>query len=430
MIQCCKNKLHDWSESNGKKIGLDLNYFIKSGFWITFRYGFVSLFGLALSIGFARLATKELLGEYQMILAFLSLISIFSLPGLNLSALKSVTRGDDGAVVKAVRLSFLGSLMALPFIAGYAAYIFFIQGNSLIGLAFLLGAFFFPFFYAFNTWYVFYEARSIFYPVTWRVTLLSLLTTLGLLGALSLQANLLMLLAIYFGVNSLFNGIFFWEVWKRVKKEKKREESLDIGYGLSVSGQKFVFSLAENLPVLALSFLFGFETLALFQIAYFFISAIAGLMSGLSAAYLPLLFRYKKLAYGRVLVQNIVIGIILFVVFRIFLEVFFIFMYGEAYRESLSIARNLSFLLIFFPLKTFLLNFLTTQSKNLAIVITFLFANAVSLAVLYTAKNIPFPVSVSFYLYALNISLVIPLLFIYFSIASRKVASMRSEMIA
>lgn len=423
MIESCKVKLYSWSESYGKKIGLDLNYFIKSGFLITFRYVFVSLFGLVLSIGFARLATKELLGEYQMIIAVLSLISIFSLPGLNLAALKSVTRGDDGAVVKAVRLSFLGSLLALPFIVGYAAYVFVIQDNSLIGAAFFLSAFFFPLFYAFNTWYVYYEARSIFYPVTWRVTLLSLLTTLGLLGALYLQANLLTLLAIYFGTNSLFNVIFFLEVWKKVKKEKKREETLDIGYGLSVSGQKFVFSLAENLPVLAISFLFGFEALALFQIAYFFMSATAGFMSGLSATYLPLLFRYKQLAYGRVLVQNIVVGIALFAIFRIFLEVFFIFMYGEAYRESLSIARNLSFLVIFFPLKTFLLNFLTTQSKNLAIVSIFLFANAISLMVLYLTKNTPFPMSVSFYLYALNVFLVIPLLFIYFSIASKNTDS-------
>lgn len=430
MIQTCKNKLYNWSESNGKKIGLDLSYFIKSGFWITFRYVIVSLFGLALSIGFARLAAKELLGEYQMVLAFLSLVSVFSLPGLNLAALKSVARGDDGAVVKAVRLSFLGSLLALPFIAGYAAYVFFIQGNSLVGSAFLLGAFFFPFFYASNTWYVFYEARSIFYPVTWRVALLSLLTTLGLLGALSLQASLFMLLAIYFGANSLLNGIFFWEVWRRVKKEEKREETLDISYGLSVSGQKFVFSLAENLPVLAISFLFGFEALALFQIAYFFMSAIAGFMSGLSATYLPLLFRYKTLHYNKIVLQNIIIGFVLFFFCRAFIEALFIFMYGEAYRESLSIARNLSYLIIIFPLKTFLLNYLTTQSKNLAIVIVFLFANAVSLAVLYIAKNTSFPASVSFYLYALNIFLVLPLLFIYFATASMKTDSIRSEMIS
>lgn len=413
-----------------RKVGLDLGYFFKSSFWVSLRYVSISLFGLAISIGFARLGTKELLGEYQMVLAFLGLVSVFSLPGLNLAALKSVTHGDDGAVVKAVKLSFFSSLFALPIIGAYAAYIFFIQGNSLIASTFILGAFFFPFFYAFNTWYVYYEARSIFYPVTWRVTLISLLTTLGLLGALSLQASLFILLIIYFGVNSLFNGIFFWEVWKKVKKEEKKEETLDISYGLSVSGQKFVFSLAENLPALAVSFLFGFSALALFQIAYFFINAIAGLLNGLSATYLPLLFRYKTLNYKKILLQNIIIGFILFFLGRAFIEVFFVLMYGEAYRESFLIAQNLSYLIVLFPLKAFILNFLTAQGRNMAIVSTFLFANAVSLIVLYIAKNTPFPVSVSSYLYVLNISLVIPLLFVYFSIASRKTDSIRSEMIS
>jgi len=411
-------------------IGLDLRYFFKSGFFVAVRYGVVSFFGLALSIGFARLGSKALLGEYQFVLAFFGLVSVFSLPGLNIAAFKAVTEGSNRAIIKAVRYSFYGSLLGLPLILAYAAYVFFFQGNTLMAGALLLGAVFFPFFYAPNTWYVFYEARSLFHSVTWRVILTSILVTAGLLIALYFHTGLFLLLILYFGINAVSSWIFFLEVWKKVEREGKGEAVLDTGYGLSVSVQKFVFSLVENLPVLAISFLFGFEALALFQIAYFFMSAMAGFMSGLSATYLPLLFRYKQLAYGRVLAQNIVLGIALFVVFRIFLEVFFIFMYGEAYRESLSIARNLSFLVILFPLKTFLLNFLTTQSKNLALVGTFLFANAVSLMVLYLTKNTPFPMSVSFYLYTLNISLIIPLLFVYFSTASKKTDSIRSEMIS
>lgn len=417
-------------ERCSRAVGLDLGYFMSSGFWVSLRYGLTSFFGLLLSIGFARLGTKELLGEYQTVLALLGLFSIFSLPGLNLAALKSVAHGDHGSVVKAVRLSFFGSLVALPFIGLYTAYIFFIQGNDLIASAVLLSAFFFPFFYAFNTWYVFYEARSIFYPVAWRSILLGLFTTSGLLGALYFRANLFTLLAVYFGTNALLNGIFFLEVWRKVRKKEWGGETLDVNFGLSVSGQKFVFSLAENIPALAISFLFGFPALALFQIAYFFINAIAGLLNGLSATYLPLLFRYKSLQHGRILLQNVVIGFILFFLCRIFFEVFFIFLYGEAYRESLLIARNISYLIIIFPLKTLLLNFLVTKGRNFSIVNIFLFANAISLIALYMTRNAPFPTSVSLYLYALNTILVILLLLIYRITVSRKTDSICSEMMS
>lgn len=396
-------------------IGLDIAYFLKSGSIVSFRYVAISLFGILLSIGFARLGSKEIFGQYQAILAVFGILSIFSLPGLNMAALKSVASGNDRAVIQAVKLSFLGALIGIPVLACYAAYSFFITRDISFVQAVLFGSVLFPFFYAMNTWYVFYEGRSQFFSVAWRTVVLNGVVTASLLTALFLQANLVALLLLFLGIFTLANSLFFFEVFKKVRSVPwdGRGDILDLRYGFLVSLQKFLFSLAENLPVLLISFVFGFEMLAVFQIAFFFITAVSGFLSGLSATYLPQLFRYAKLSNGRIIVQHLGIGVLLFVCFRVGVEWFFLPLYGESYRESFLIVKDFSFLILFLPIKTFLLNFFTVKNKNVFIMLVFLLANMLSAIVLFLTHDMSFSASVTWYLYVLNGALIIPLILSY-----------------
>lgn len=385
-------------------VGLDVQYFFGAGAVVSSRYIIISLLGLVLSVGFARLGSKELLGQYQTILAFLGVVSIFSLPGLNMAALKSVVEGNVAAVLQAVRLSFLGALFGVPVLLLYAGYNFFLTRDLTFAGAVIFASILFPFFYAFNTWYVFYEGRSQFFPVAWRTVLLNTLVTVVLLGALYWHANVITLLLFFLGINVILSGRFLFEVSRTVKKSFPQATSgkLDVRYGFSVSLQKFIFSLAENLPVILISFFFGFEEVAVFQIAFFFVNAVAGFLSGISATYMPLLFRYKELAHGKVLLQHVAFGLVLFVAFRFFVEQFFLVFYSASYQESLEIVRNLSFLVLLLPLKTFLLNFFTVKKQNLLVVLVFLSANLLAVAALYCAKGVSMGTSATAYLYTLN----------------------------
>lgn len=396
-------------------IGLDIAYFLKSGSVVSFRYGVISLLGIALSIGFARLGSKEIFGQYQAILAVFGILSIFSLPGLNMAALKSVASGNDGAVIQAVKLSFFGALIGIPVLLCYAAYSFFIARDVSFVQGVLFGSILFPFFYAMNTWYVFYEGHSQFFSVAWRTIVLNGAVTASLLIALFLQANLAVLLLLYLGIFTLANSFFFFEVFKKVRSTpwNGQRDALDLRYGFSVSLQKFLFSLAENLPAFLISFVFGFERLAVFQIAFFFINAVSGFLNGLSATYLPQLFRYTKLSHGRIMIQHLGIGILLFVCFRVSVEWFFLPLYGESYRESFLIVKDLSFLILLLPLKTFLVSFFTVKNKNVFIMWVFLLANILSTIALFVTHDVSFSVSVTGYLYVLNGALILPLLLSY-----------------
>jgi len=65
MIQKIKDKIFEISQKWGKKLGLDLPYFIKNGFWMMIRQVVDLLASLVPSIAFARLLDKNVFGEYQ-----------------------------------------------------------------------------------------------------------------------------------------------------------------------------------------------------------------------------------------------------------------------------------------------------------------------------------------------------------------------------
>ncbi len=407
-----------------KKAGLDLPYFINNGFWVSLKYGFLAITGLLISISFTRLSSKELLGQYQFVLSFLSVVSLLALSGLNTSALKSVTQNQDAAIIKAVKLSFLTSLIGVPIIIGWGAYEIFFQAQIILGWTFIVAGLIFPFFYAPNTWYVYFEGKSLFKASAIRAIIINLFSTIILILGIFLKFDLLGIIIAYLLSNTILQGIFYLEVVKKIKN--KSANFLDVRYGIYVSVQKFVYGLYNNIPPIAISFVFGFEFVAIYYITYFVIGTISGFLSALAATYMPLLFKNIKLSYGKIIIQNIFIGIIFLIGFVIFLKYLFLLIYGENYLESLKLGHILSFLLVLMPVKIFLINYFTTQKKNGLIIVSFILSNGLAFAIFFLTKNTGFVSSVSFYLYSLQIFTILPLIVSYFSTASRKDDSMRS----
>jgi len=416
MITKTRSKIYELSIKYSQRIGLNLPYFIEHSFWITIRYVAVGLFGILITIGFARLGTKELLGEYQYVLSVLALLSFFSLPGLNLVALKEVTKDNLGAVRQAVMESFKWSWLAFPLIVGYGFFTI-IQGRPLIGEALILSGILFPFFYAPNTWYVFYEGRSLFKPVTIRVIFSTIIINLAIFAGLYGRIGLFWLIAIYFGMNAALNWIFYSEIAGKIKAAIV---PLDIRYGLSCTAQKFTFSLTDALPPIVISFVFGFASVAIYQIAYIFLSLIAGFITALSATYIPLLFKYQKLNHKKFAGLNLLIGLGMFAGFLIFIKLFFLLFYGEAYRASYDLVWIFSFLIILFPLRTYLINFFTSRDKNKLIIVLSLAANLCAPVLLYLTRDSGFVFSASIYLYSLQLIFFLPLLVAYFFSSSTK----------
>lgn len=415
-------------EKISKKVGLNIDYFLKNGFWVGLRYAFLALSGLLLSVSFTHLSNKEFLGQYQFILSFLSFLSLFALPGLNLAALKAVTQSKEAAIIKAVRLSFLSGIIATPILAGWGIYEILFNSQIILGWSFVLAGVIFPFFNAPNTWYVYFEGKSLFKEVSLRMIGMNIITTLALILGLLLHVNIIIVLLIYLLSNLILHWIFYFEVVGRINNLVPDEQNeLDIKYGIYVSVQKFVYGFYNNIPPLAITFVFGFEFTAIYYITYYVIGTISALLSALSSVYMPLLFKNIKLAYGRIIVQNLILGIVFLFAFIIFLKFIFIYIYGNSYYESLKLGYAISGLLILMPIRIFLVNYFTTQKKNLLIIVSFIFSNAAAFSLFLLTKSAGFITSASLYVYSLQFLTILPLLISYFLTASRKNDSIRSE---
>ena len=111
-------------QKTGRVVGLNLDYFFRSGKWVFIRYIAVSATGLALTVVFTRFADKETFGHYQFALATIGLFSLLSLPGLSIASMREAANGNFGGVKKSVYISFLLSffITILGAIGGFWRY--------------------------------------------------------------------------------------------------------------------------------------------------------------------------------------------------------------------------------------------------------------------------------------------------------------------
>lgn len=378
------------------------------------RYGVTALSGIIISLAFARMSSKELFGQYQLILSILSLFSIFTLPGLNMAALKAASHDKPYAIIEAVRKSLLFSLIALPFLLAYAAYLF-AKDEVQLATTLVFATLLFPFFYAPNTWYTYYEGKSRFSQVAIRVIISTLAVTLAVILGLVYKLPLTGITALFLATSAFMTCLFYWEIKRKIPRTPA--SGLDLAYGKRVTWQKFAFTLTEALPPLVISFWAGHAALATFQMANIFLGGISGLIGALAAISLPQLFTEKEHRHTNTFLQNLIIGIIASIGYFFIVELFFVKLYGPTYLSSYTMARFITGIPLLISLRMFLVNYFTAHDKNGAIITVYLAANLIGLIVFagMASRNIPLETIGAIYLYVLNLLLFIPLVIRYFS---------------
>lgn len=407
----------------GTIIGLDFSYFFRSGKWVFLRYIVISATGLALTMTFTRFADKEIFGHYQFALATIGILSIFSLPGLNTASMREAMRGNFGGVKKSVYLSFFLSSLITVFGVAIGAWMIFLKGNEAPGLAILVAALVAPFFYGPNNWYVFYESKLDFKSTTVRIMFSSVIAVITAIILIIFEREALWIVLAYLGIQSIFGWIYFAEAAKKFAGSAKTSV-LNIKYGIECTIQKFTTTtLNENFPVLVIATVYGFQNLAIFQVAYFCFASLSGLFGAFASTYIPLLFKYGKIRVYRAIFQNLALGIVLAFVYLIAVWLLFLPVFGMAYQSSLSIALAFSIFIPLVPVKIFLSSYYSSRNRNgfISVINVFSGLSAGFLLWFFRDANILFTTVLSFgIMYMIQ---VVMLLGDYFFNASKKTDS-------
>jgi len=396
----------DWLQEYAK---LDVRYFVRNGLWVSLRFVIISLLGALVTVSFARFGTAELLGQYQFVISLLALISFVALPGFSIALLDAHAKENYGALVKATRISFFASLVGVPVIFLFGLYKFFVDMETVLGTAMIAAAFLFPVYYTFvNKWYTYYEHQGAFSLIAKRFILAHSVVSAMLIGAIVLSAPLIILVAIFFCGYSGFHFFYYRRTLKALPSQKKKD--FDVRYGLLISVQKIFYTSTVYIPPFAIGILYGYENLAQFHIAFFFVGTFALFFASLSMLYMPLLFKYAKVMVKQSVIQNIVIGIIGAGLLTLCVKLFFLLLFGSTYESVFGLALAFCGIATIVPLRYFLVNYYTARKKNTLVIGAYATANIFAVLVFFFLRNEDFLWSTMIYLYTLHFLILLPLI--------------------
>lgn len=375
MLLLLKNKIHTLSLLYGKKWEIDLYYFVKNGFWIVIKQSMGTFFGLLLSITFSRLASKDIYGQYQLVLSIFSMISILSIPGLNIAVARSVAMGNDGEYKKSVRKSFCWSLLGSPVLFLIGLYYFCLKSDSILGTSLIISSVFFPFFYAPNTWGGFLMGKSKFDVYAKFSLILDMISTVFTATVVILfPNNLILIVSSYFISYSLINGLYYFKSLKYISNDKKDGKTLKYGWFLTLNYN--IEAIAESINKVVIGLFLSPAFLAIYSI----VSLLPVKFRNISKPFLNILF--PKMTSQKVNLTEIIkkrkkffyflllITFLLGMAYLFLIESVCLLLFGENYAEYYHYARYFSiFIILDFPI-LFMTKYIQAKKMSDAIFFT------------------------------------------------------------
>lgn len=280
-----KDRLYNLAKKYSSKVGLDLPYFIKGGFWLSIGQFFGTLKGFILSIVFTNLLSKEVFGEYSFVMTVLGIAGIFALPGMGVAVVQAVAKGYEGTYFRALKevfkWSWLGGLLLLC--VSVHEYFF---GRFNLTLIFLILSSLFPFYSISGFYSALLNGKKRFDILTKLSSFFNIISTILIVAVVFFTESVFWISVITVLVQILINGYFsLFYVKKYVKNNEIDEHSIEFGKNISYS-QAFS-NIANNFDSLVIAYFLGFSSLAIFKIVTLLPNQIKMLANAFTPMLLP-----------------------------------------------------------------------------------------------------------------------------------------------
>lgn len=246
--------------------------FIRNTSWTTMNQLVNIIFGVLLSVIFARLTSQELFGQYNFLNSVVAIISITAIPGFNTSMMRSISRGMDGVYKKAVKLSFMWSLLGVPILFLIGSYYYFFS-NQIVGLGLFVAAILFPLIYAPNNWIALLQGKMRFDIFAKYSIIQTMIRTMAIILAIYLDRNNLILIFLSYLITSAATNVFFYFKCKQYLRNDEEEKGWKwSGYKLTFND--FVALSYDNVDKIIIGIFLGPVELAIYSIAVSIVSAL------------------------------------------------------------------------------------------------------------------------------------------------------------
>ena len=349
---------------------LDLEYFFKGGFFTAVQQSAGSLAGVLISFAFARFASKELFGKYNLILSILAITSLFSLSGFTSAIVQSTLKKYEKALTQSVVPRLKGSFLGSIFLLAIGLFYFF-NNQQEVGKALVLIAFFFPLLYSFNGWFFYLQAKKLFSKAAFYGATTSLFFCLAIIASLLLTKNVILITLTYVLTYSSLHFLFFQKTKTLIPVKAKKDPEIK-RYALLITLTNALNWIASNIDKVVLASILGYEQVAVYSIAKIIPQGmnknLKALMTVPSIKIIPHNIKKNveviKTHFGKIFL----IG--LFIAFAGWFGSPFLMriIYGSVYRESVFYTRLLMLSFVLAPLNLLWQNIVVFQKKTKQIV--------------------------------------------------------------
>ncbi|MDP2641534.1 MAG: oligosaccharide flippase family protein [Candidatus Yanofskybacteria bacterium] len=242
----------------------DITYLTQGSFWLLLGKGGLFAISAIMMVAFANLLPQETFGSYQYVLAFLGLLGIFSLPGLNIALVRSISQKKEGDFKRALRIKFKWSLLgALGMCLGAAWY--FYHGQNLLATSFLIGGLFLPPYMILPIFDAYWNGKKRFDLKSKYEILVALLALGFIIPILFITDNLAVLLFVFLFSYTLWNGFFLWRTLRKIENSNTDRESIGLGKNLTII--RGITLVAEHIDKILLWKLLGPVHVAVYTFA-------------------------------------------------------------------------------------------------------------------------------------------------------------------
>lgn len=270
----------------GKFTRTDIKYLVKGGFWLSTKSIISIIISLFTAIAFANLLSQDIYGIYKYIITIIALLALSSLGGMGASVTRSVARGYVGSLIPAIKTSIkwglLGSLASIAISIYY-----FVNGNLLLGTAFVIASIFIPFRDSLSLYQSFLGGKKMFKKMSRYTIISNIVAAASLMAALFLTRNILFLVFAYLAPRIILNFIFLQKTIREENVLRGEEDKDVISYGKHLSFLRGLTMIAEQLDKILLWHYIGPASVAVYSFAQSPPKQILGFLNNIFPLYFP-----------------------------------------------------------------------------------------------------------------------------------------------
>jgi len=353
-----------WTE---KYTETDMVYLTKGSFWWILSRMILFLLSLIVMIALARWLPKETFGAYQYILSIIVILSIFSLPGIDMALTRAVAKGYEKILLPCAKIKLFWSMIMVTGCLAIAGWYIFHQ-NYVLGISFVVAGLFFPFIGAFNLFIPFWHGKKRFDIQAKYQILLKFLSVLILLPVIFFSDNLIFIVLAFSTSSAIFGSIFFVLTIKKIKKQEinQEQEKETISYGKHLTLMSSFVHLVNNLDKVIIWQLLGPIPLAIYAFAQLPIQRIQEIIPIAPLAFPKLSEKNVKEIKKEILKKFLKLFLfsVPLTILIIFLAPYIYKILFPVYLESIPYFQVLSLSLLFIPFSLLGVSLLTEMDKR------------------------------------------------------------------